>query len=283
MIDVAVVGCGHMGRHHARIVAAHPECRLVAAVDLVDERAAEVAARWGAEARRDVPDVDAIVIATPASTHAALAGPLLARGCWVLVEKPLAATAVDAFELASPRLGVGHVERFNPAIRAAGELRPRYIEARRLSPPSPRGRDVDVVLDLMVHDLDLVLSWTGGAVAWFDAVGVAVDGPLIDTASVRLRTTCGVTASLVASRVAGAPERTLRVFEQGRATTLDLQAGVAFRDGPLAPAGGDALTAQWAAFVGAILGEGALPVGFSDGRRVVALAERISAAIASGL
>lgn len=283
MIDVAVVGCGHMGRHHARIVAAHPECRLVAAVDLVPERAAEIAARWGAEARRDVPDVDAIVIATPASTHAALAGPLLARGSWVLVEKPLAATAVDAHELASPRLGVGHVERFNPAIRAAGDLRPRYIEARRLSPPSDRGRDVDVVLDLMVHDLDLVLAWTCGAVAWFDAVGVAVDGPLIDTASVRLRTTCGVTASLVASRVAGAPERTLRVFESGRATTLDLQAGIAFRDGPLPPAGGDALTAQWAAFVGAIRGEGALPVGFSDGRRVVALAERISAAIASGL
>lgn len=283
MIDVAVVGCGHMGRHHARIVASHPECRLVASVDLVPERAAAIAAAWGGEARTDVPDVDAVVIATPASTHAALAGPLLGRGCWVLVEKPLAVTAVDAVELASPRLGVGHVERFNPAIRAAGDLRPRYVEARRLSPPSERGRDVDVVMDLMVHDLDLVLAWTGGAVAWFDAVGVAVDGPLVDTASVRLRTTCGVTATLVASRVADAPERTLRVFEPGRATTLDLRAGIAYRDGPLAPAGGDALTAQWAAFVAAIRGDAALPIGFSDGRRVVALAERISAAIAAGL
>lgn len=296
MIDVAIVGCGHMGRHHARAVAAHPDCRLVAAVDIVPERAREVGERYGAEARSTVPDgVSAVIVATPTSTHAEIAGPLLAGGRWCLVEKPLADKSLAAKALCSPRLVVGHIERFNPAVRAAGELAPRFIEARRLAPATGRSSDVDVIFDLMIHDLDLILSWARGGVEWFDAVGVAVDGPRVDTASVRLRTTDGIVANLVASRVAASSERTVRVFEPGRYTFLDLREGRAWRDGLQRDDGGasersgtpvpnldgrDALTAQWDAFIAAMRGDRAVAVGFSDGWDAVDLAEQIGRVIA---
>lgn len=283
-IDVAIVGCGYMGRNHARVIGEHPGCRLVAAVDIVPERAWELASRFGAEARTTVPDgVDAVVVATPSSTHSEVAGPLLEQGRWCLVEKPLASTAEAALLLRSPRLAVGHIERFNPAVRAAGEMRPRYVEARRLAPPTGRSKDIDVVLDLMVHDLDLLLQWSAGEVEWFDAVGVAVTGPHVDTASVRIRTSDGMTASLVASRVATEPERTVRVFEPGRYTLLDLRSRRALRrGGPLAELGTtDALTAQWDAFMAAVRGERPVTVDFDAGRRVVELAEQIGQAIAA--
>lgn len=295
MIDVAIVGCGHMGRHHARAVAAHPDCRLVAAIDVVDERARAIADQYGAECRTTVPDgVDAVIIATPTSTHADVAGPLLTGGRWCLVEKPLAHTIGAAKALSSPRLVVGHIERFNPAVRAVGDLAPRFIEARRLAPATGRSSDVDVIFDLMIHDLDLILAWSRGRVEWFDAVGVAVDGPRVDTASVRLRTTDGIVANLVASRVAAASERTVRLFEPGRYTFLDLREGRAWRDGLQRDDGGvsersgtpvphvdarDALTAQWDAFIAAVRGDRAVAVGFDDGCGAVALAEQIGAAI----
>jgi predicted dehydrogenase len=284
VVDVAVVGCGHMGRHHARVVASHPGCRLVAAVDVLSERAREVAERFGTEAADTVPDgVQAVIVATPTATHLDVAGPLLAQGRWCLVEKPLADNAARAAQLRSPRLAVGHVERFNPAVRAAGPMKPRYVEARRLAPPTGRSQDVDVVLDLMIHDLDLVLQWSSGEVEWFDAVGVAVNGPRLDTASVRLRTTDGITASLVASRVASAPERVVRVFEPGRYTRLDLMSGKAERKGSIAAADPrDALTAQLDAFLAAVRGEQPVSVDFSAGCRAVDLAERIGFAIAEG-
>jgi predicted dehydrogenase len=167
-------------------------------------------------------------------------------------------------------------------MRAAGRLRPRYVEARRLSPPSGRSTDVDVILDLMIHDIDLILQWGEGEVEWLDAVGVAVHGPYVDTASVRLRTSDGMTASLVASRVAQIPERTVRVFEPGRYTVLDLRAGQAVREGGALRAGDDrdALTAQWDSFLGAMRGHEPLVVDFAAGWRAVELAERIGAAIA---
>lgn len=281
-IEVAVIGCGHMGTHHARTVAQHPDCRLVAAVDLIPERAHKLASIHGAEARNAVPDgVEAVVVATPTNTHCEVALPLLQQGRWCLVEKPLAATGQLCQVMRSPRLVVGHVERFNPAVRAAGELRPRYLEARRLGPPTSRSQDIDVVLDLMIHDLDLVLQWAEGDVAWVDAVGVAVLGSQTDTCSVRLRTECGLTASLVASRVAKAPERTVRVFEPGRYTFLDLGQGRAVRNGGslLVDDKRDALTAQLDAFVGAVRGERPVSVDAVEGRKVVELAERIRCVI----
>ncbi len=283
-MDVALVGCGHIGQHHARVIAKHPGCRLVALIDAVPERAHALAARVNAEARDSVPDgVEAVVIATPTTTHVELAGPHLRQGRWCLVEKPLAAAAHAARTLASPRLVVGHVERFNPAVRALGAVRPRFIEARRMSPPSGRGADVDVIFDLMVHDLDLVLHWFEGEVTGFDAVEVADEGRLVDTATVRLRTSDGLVANLVASRVAATPERVVRVFERGQTTVLDLRAGVATRDGQVMAHDDprDGLTAQWDAFVSTTRGERSPAVDFDAGYRAVALAERISNAIRS--
>ncbi len=281
-IDVAVVGCGHMGTHHARTVALHPGCRLVAAVDLIPARAAAVSSKFGGEARSDVPDgVEAVIISTPTFTHGEVARPHIDQGRWCLVEKPLGMTTQACKALYSPRLVVGHVERFNPAVRAAGELRPRYVEARRLGPPTGRAPDVDVVLDLMIHDIDLVLQWAKGEVVWIDAVGVAVLGSQIDTCSVRLRTSDGLTASLVASRVAKAPERTVRVFEHGRYTFLDLRKGRALRNGGPLPVGDDrdALTAQLDDFLSAVHGEKPQQVTSVAGLRAVELAERIRSVV----
>jgi Ni2+-binding GTPase involved in maturation of urease and hydrogenase len=208
--------------------------------------------------------------------------PLLARRQWCLVEKPLAHTLAAARALVDPRCRVGHVERFNRAVRAAGPLRPVVVEGRRIAPPTGRGLDVDVVLDLMIHDLDLVLGWTGvGAVAWVDAAGV-VHGRLVDTASVRLRTTSGLTASLVASRVAAERQRVLHCYEPGRCTRLDLLAGVATRGTELLPVDDprDALRCQWEGFTAAVRGDGAAPGATGvDGLGAVALAERILAEI----
>lgn len=283
-VDVALVGCGHMGRHHARVIAAHPRCRLVAAIDVVDGRAAEIAGRYGAEARTSVPEgVAAVVIATPTVTHVGLGREHVAAGRWVLIEKPLAPTAADAALLRHGRVVVGHVERFNPSVRAAGAVRPQHVEARRLAPPTGRSMDVDVLLDLMVHDLDLVIGWCGDLVG-FEVTGRAGrDG--VDEATVHARTASGATATLVASRLAGRVERTVRVVETDRVTMLDLHARTAVRiaaDGvprPLPMTPEDGLGAQWDAFLRAVVGEAAPAVSADDGARAVAAAERIGAAL----
>jgi len=281
MVNVALVGCGHMGARHAAVIASHPQCALVAAIDVRPERAAAIAAATGAEVSQAVPHgVDAVVVATPTTTHAQIAGPLLDQGAWCLVEKPLAHSRPAAQSLDRARCIVGHIERFNPALRAAGSLRPTVVEARRVAPPTGRGGDVDVVLDLMIHDLDLVLGWMapGAEVAWLDAVGV---GPRIDTASVRLRSTCGLTATLLASRAAGRQERRIECFAPGRTVSLDLLLGTATVSGQTATPrdGRDALTAQWEAFVGKIKGEERGAVAGDTGVGAVALAEQIGTAI----
>ncbi len=280
-LDVALVGCGHMGRRHAAVIASDPGARLVATVDVIGSRAEATASRFGGRAEAVVPaTVDAVVVATPTSTHVQIAAPLLDRGQWCLVEKPLATGAERARALASERCAVGHVERFNPALRAAGWLRPRVVEARRIAPPSGRSLDVDVVMDLMIHDLDLVLEWMapGATVTSIDAAGVSVGGRHLDAASVRLRSSCGLTASMLASRVAGHRERLVRCYEPGRYTELDLLAGRARVQGRLVapPTPDDALTAQWRAFTDTVRGarhSRAAPS--TAGLRAVALAERI--------
>jgi predicted dehydrogenase len=269
-----------MGRHHARVIAADPRCRLVAAIDINPERSAAIAARYGAEAVDVVPDgVEVVVVATPTVTHVEVARPLLAEGRWCLVEKPLAETSLAAARLPPARLAVGHVERFNPAVRAAGALRPLYVEARRTTPPTGRSLDIDVVLDLMLHDLDLLLVWSGSEIVAIDAVGSTAGGRL-DAANVRVRLADGTTASLVASRVADVAERYVRVVEEGRRTELDLLAGRAMRDGRvLEHDGRDGLTAQWQAFVAAVQGKAPIAVDAAAGWRAVAVAERVRAAV----
>ena len=279
------MGCGYMGRLHARTIAAAPGSQLVAAIDPIRERAESIAADFGGRVLDHLPQqVDAVVVATPTATHAEVAAPVLARGQWCLVEKPLAATAEQATALRSERLVVGHVERFNPAVRALGPARPSFVQARRLSPPGPRGVDADVVLDLMIHDLDLVVHWAGAArdrLEIVDAVGVSVTGRGWDVASVRLRSDQGLTASLTASRVEEQRERVVHLFEPGRYATLDLLRGVATTDLGALPGDnrGDALAAQWQAFTAAVHGlDGGAPRG-DEALEALQLAERVREAM----
>jgi predicted dehydrogenase len=279
MLDVALIGCGYMGQHHARTIAAHPSCRLVAVVDLLADRSRYVAQATGATAMRSVPaHVDAVVVATPTDTHAQLAAQALAQGQWCLVEKPLTDSTEAMAGLCSPRLVVGHVERFNPAVRAAGVLHPHFVQTQRLCPPSPRGRDVDVVLDLLIHDLDLFCLWAAQVeIEVVDAAGVVGDDGW-DVASVRLRSSLGLTGSLMVSRVADVQKRTADVYEPGRHVALDLLNGTARSDdcGPLPGDGqGDALGAQWRAFVAAACGKDSPAPRGLEATRALELADRV--------
>jgi predicted dehydrogenase len=275
-LRVALVGCGVMGARHARVISEDPDCELLT-VDLLPERAEMLASRFGGRACSQVPaEIDAAIVATPTSSHVEVALPLLQRGLHCLVEKPLAETVAGARQLAGPRCAVGHVERFNPAIRAAGPLAPQVLEGRRVAPPSGRGEH-DVILDLMIHDLDLWLQWLPPEPRWahIEATGVVTAGST-ESARVILQTTSGHRATLHASRVAEQRERVLHCFESGRHTMLDLLQGQAQRDGvPLPrPDLRDALTCQWATFASAARGERPLSA-VADGLRAVELAQRI--------
>ena len=280
-INVVLVGCGSMGAHHARTISAHPHTHLMGTMDILPERAACIAKKYHTKVLFDIPDqADAVVVATPTTTHQQVAQPLLERGLWAFIEKPLAHDSIAAQSLvrASPRLCVGHIERFNPAIRALGAISPRSIRARRLTMGSLRGLDVDVVLDLMVHDLDLVLNW-GGEVQSFEARGLCFTGQRVDAAWVRLQMASGMEAELVASRVAHRVERIVEIREADRLTVLDLSAGEARRQGELLASvdGRDALAAQWGFFVDTM--EGQKSQSQDQSLRNVVWAERISEAI----
>lgn len=272
MIRVALVGCGHMGAHHARVVGSHPECQLVATVDLDRSRAERLATRFGGRAVRVVPaQVDAVIVATPASTHAAVSGPVLERGTWCLVEKPMAATAAEAARIASDRLVVGHSERFNPAVRALGAVRPERMRAARCGPSSPRGTDVDVVVDRMAHDLDLALWWGQGPSEVIEARREGGDGVYarvrVGRADVELR----------ASRSSAGQVRTLDLEGPGGPWSVDLLRGTSTRAGQtlVPPDARDALEVQWGAFLRTM--GGARPEGAdaAAGLAVLDLAERI--------
>jgi predicted dehydrogenase len=234
-IPVAVIGVGHMGRHHARLYHELPQSRLVAVVDTNRDRAAECAAQYKCAAYSSITDlpheVRAATIAVPTIHHVAVAEPLLARRIAVLIEKPLADT-VEAAErlLACGRktgslISVGHTERFNPVIRAIQRLniRPKYIETQRISPFRFRSADIGVVADMMIHDIDIVLHLVGSPVARVDAVGVNVLAKHEDVANARVVFKNGAVASLVASRLAMKTDRRLRVFSETAYLSLDYQ------------------------------------------------------------
>jgi len=232
-VRVAVIGVGSLGQHHARILAALPEARLLAVVDRDAGRASEIAARHGVTAltdHRDLrPDLDAVTVAVPTSDHADVAADCLRRGYAVLVEKPMAATVQEAERLLAAAgatrrtLVVGHTERFNPVVRAAAaRVRDaRFIEAHRLGVFSDRSTDVDVVLDLMIHDLDIVLSLVRSEIAALDAVGVAALTDKTDIANARLRFENGCVANLTASRISADKVRKLRIFERDAYLSVD--------------------------------------------------------------
>jgi predicted dehydrogenase len=233
-IKVAVVGVGHLGRHHVRLARSLPAWSCVGAWDPDSERLAAVCNEFGATplASLDaaVAACDAAVVASPTVTHREIAGALLAAGRHVLVEKPIATTGREAEELVELArthgvvLGVGHVEFYNPAVQAvlARHPRPRYLEAQRLSPFTRRSLDIDVVLDLMVHDLQLAQALNpGAALSEVRAVGVPVLSGRVDLANVRLEFANGCVATLTASRVSSDRVRKLRIFEPQAYYSID--------------------------------------------------------------
>lgn len=230
---VGVVGVGHLGAHHARAWTRLPEARLVGVQDPSAEARERLERELGVPAHADLDrlleEVEAVSVAAPTVHHAELTERILARGIHVLVEKPMASRVSEgeAMMRAARRAGrallVGHVERYNPAVREAlPHLRsPRFIEAHRLAPIVPRGIDVDVVLDLMIHDLDLAHLATRSRVVSVEAVGVPVLTPRVDLANARLTFESGCVANLTASRVSRDKMRKIRFFEANEYLSID--------------------------------------------------------------
>ena len=233
-IRVAVIGVGSLGQHHARLYADLPEADLVAVVDTHSGRAQAIAAKHHCSAVAHVQDlfgrVDAVSIAVPTPLHHRIAKKCLQGGVHVLVEKPMTATLEDAqdlVEIAEAQkliLQVGHIERFNSALRAGlGAIKgPQLIECRRWAPFTTRGADVDVVLDLMIHDLDIVLSLVESEVRTVEAQGVSLVSSTTDVAHARVVFDTGCTSSFSASRVAQAKVRELRFYEPESFLVVDL-------------------------------------------------------------
>ena len=235
-LRVGVVGVGALGQHHARVYAGLPEAELVGVVDRNAERAAAAAEKHGARvfatAEALAAEVDAVSVAVPTIDHHRIARPLLAAGKGVLVEKPMTVTLDEADDLIAAASGsgavlqVGHVERFNPAVDVVRSIaqKPRFIEVHRLGSFSPRSLDIDVVLDLMIHDLDIVLAMDGSPAVQVDAVGVPVLTGKVDIANARLRFASGLIANVTASRVSAEKVRKFRVFSERLYVSADFAA-----------------------------------------------------------
>ncbi|MCL4811627.1 MAG: Gfo/Idh/MocA family oxidoreductase [Vicinamibacteraceae bacterium] len=304
-LRIAVVGVGYLGRHHARILAELEGAHLVGIVDARPERAAQYAAQYGVEAMTSVEAldgrVDAVTIATPTESHADLACGFLERGVHVLVEKPMARTLAEADRMldAASRggtvLAVGHTERFNPAVTAAlGVIdRPGFVEIHRLGTFPERSLDIDVVFDLMIHDLDVLLATVPGEVVGVEAVGVPVLTRRVDIANARLRFSSGCIANVTASRISRDRVRKVRFFQRDAYISIDYAAQeverYALEPGPSgvpAIAGGrievvrdEPLRAELADFVGAVRERRAPRVTGAQGRAALDLATRITSAI----
>ncbi|WP_295447455.1 Gfo/Idh/MocA family oxidoreductase [uncultured Thiodictyon sp.] len=232
-LRVAVVGVGYLGRFHALIYSRMPGVELVGVVDSDPARARAVAAEAGCTVCDCLAElaerVDAVSVVVPTTTHLHAAEPFLRRGLGVLIEKPIAATRADGeaiVRLANDHgalLQIGHVERFNAGVMALAQriTVPRYIEAQRMGGFTERATDVDVVSDLMIHDIDIILSLIDSEISSISAVGAAVLTPHVDIASARLEFANGAVANVVASRVSDKQTRRIRVFQSGGYLSLD--------------------------------------------------------------
>ena len=232
-VKVGVAGVGHMGKEHARIYAEMAEAELVGVHDSNPETARKIAAKCRTRAFASLAEmveaVDAASIVTPTMTHLAIAEPFLRRGKHVLVEKPMAMDTAEARKLVDlaekhgAKLAVGHVERFNPVLAALEERlgRPRFIEAHRLSPFPGRSTDIGVVMDLMIHDLEIILHLVRSPVTSVDAVGVPVLSKGEDIANARIRFANGCVANLTTSRISPEKLRKIRVFQDDAYLSLD--------------------------------------------------------------
>jgi len=232
-IRVGVIGVGSLGQHHARVYSSLPEVELVGVVDALPGRAGEIAAKFGTVAYSDYTElfgrVDAVNIAAPTTLHAEIGVRCLKEGIHVLCEKPIAHTLEAADKLIQAArendriLQIGHLERFNPAVVALREIvtRPRFFEAHRMGLFSPRSLDVDVILDLMIHDLDIISLLVPSAVEKITAVGIAILSNRIDIANARIQFADGCVANITASRVSMEKVRKLRLFQKQEYISLD--------------------------------------------------------------
>ena len=303
-IRAAVIGVGYLGRFHAQKYAQLPVCELVAVVDGREEVRKAVAGELGTQALADyrglLGKVDAVSVVTPTPAHFEIADAFLAAGAHVLVEKPITETPEQARALIAQAakfnriLQVGHLERFNAAVLAAEPhiSSPRFMECTRLAPYKERGTDVNVVLDLMIHDIDLIQSLANSDIESIEAIGTPVFSGEIDIANARIRFANGCVANTTASRVSMKTERKLRIFEDAAYISLDLQQKILTlirkRDGePQAgqlPVNieeanleqGDALKSEIESFLGCIRNNKRPLVSGEDGLRALETAIRIS-------
>jgi len=234
-LKVAVVGAGHLGKWHADKYAAHADCELVAVVDSDADTAAAVAGRHGARAVTDYKEilgaVDAVSLVVPTSLHHRIARDLLAAGIHCLIEKPVTETVAEAQELIELAaagnliLQVGHIERFNAVMMDIDALldNPRFIESSRLAPFTPRATDVSVILDLMIHDIDIILDLIDSPIRDIRASGISVLSDEIDIANARLEFDNGCVANVTASRISRKRERRLRIFQKDTYLSADFQ------------------------------------------------------------
>jgi predicted dehydrogenase len=316
---VGVIGAGGLGYHHVRILRDMQGPAFAGFFDARTERSEQVARELGVTAHRSLESlldvVDAVTIVVPTPGHFAVAREVLGRGIHALIEKPIATTLAEADEmLALARANgalvqTGHVERFNQAIRAALPYvdAPRFIESDRLAPFNPRGADVAVVLDLMIHDIDLVHTLVGGRASSVLAVGVPVLTPFVDIANARLTFDTGAVANITASRVSRERMRKLRIFQQSGYISLDLGSGegeffrlrgdvdfAALAAAPLAleqfveriplrADEGEPLRLEFESFLAAVRGDAPVAVSGEAGREALAVALQIVADIERSL
>jgi predicted dehydrogenase len=232
-LKAAVIGVGYLGRFHAQKYASMVDVDLVGVVDIDKARAEHVAHEVETKAYtsfEDIPEVlDAVSIAVPTSFHAEVAVPLLGKGVAVLVEKPISSSLVDARSIieaarkSGATLQIGHLERFNPALLELRDsiTRPMFIEAHRISPFKTRGTDVDVILDIMIHDIDIILSLVDAPVTSLEAVGVPVLTDSADITNARIRFETGCIANITASRVSADVMRKIRIFQPDSYISID--------------------------------------------------------------
>ncbi len=302
-IRTAVVGVGSLGRHHARIHNDLPETELVAICDTDAGRAREYADLYGCAAVSNhlelIGQIDAASVAVPTIAHADVGCALLDAGISVLVEKPIASSLADADRMiasaaaAGATLMVGHSERFNPAIVAASQVvtAPRFIECHRLAAFTPRSLDIDVVMDLMIHDIDVILSFVKADVAEINAAGIGILTPRVDIANARIEFANGCIANVTASRVSSERVRKLRFFQPNDYVSIDYAERDVSLVSLLPPKPGDdrpqiatrsldvddvePLTAEIRSFLESVRGERAPVVSGLDGRRALDVAVQI--------
>src|SRR5262252_1791417 len=302
MGKIAVVGVGHLGKQHARLYAELGH--LAGVVDILEPRAQEIAAQYTTTPYTDYRQlfgkVDAVSIAVPTVDHAGIGIEFLEHGIDVLIEKPIASTPeqakalIDAASRNRRVLQVGHVERFNPVVMAAREVatKPQFFEIHRLAAFSPRSLDIDVVLDLMIHDIDIVLSLVPARVREVRAVGIPVLSSRADIANARVEFEDGCVANFTASRVSFEKTRKLRFFQPHDYISVDYAAQtgtmVSLRMGrvseqKLEPPNEEPLKLELAAFLQCVQKRGKPAVSGEDGLRALELALRINSAIAERL